>query len=67
MKKLEVTAAKSVQTAVPLLDKEEKTIYYVVVGEGPDRIVINVGKKTYDGITKLLNEQEKAVNGKSKQ
>lgn len=56
---LEIKALK--QTSVV----SEKELYYVVIGEGENKVVINVGQKTYEGVQKLLLEP-KAVIDKTK-
>lgn len=32
----------------------EKQTYYVAIGEGAERVVMNIGKTSYEGIIKLL-------------
>lgn len=51
--KLEICGAKATQTAVPELGQAEKTLYYLIIGEGDNKVVINVGQKTYEKIEKL--------------
>lgn len=51
--KTEVTTAK--QTSV--ID-ETKSTYYVILGEGKERTVINVGEKTYDKVNKVIGKKE---------
>lgn len=51
--KLEICGAKATQTAVPELGQPEKTLYYLIIGEGTDKVVINVGQKTYEKINRL--------------
>lgn len=55
-----VTTATSVQTAIPTLKREEKTLYYLVVGEEPEQVIINVGEKTYIGVKKLIEAAPKS-------
>lgn len=48
-----VTTAKSTQSAVAELNKKETTLYYLVIGEGENKVVINVGEKTYNKVNAL--------------
>lgn len=67
--KLEVTVAKSTQTAIPELGKKETTLYYLVIGEGDDKVVINVGEKTFTKVqdiamketSRLVDQQENQI------
>lgn len=52
-KKLTVSVTKTVQPAIPEIEKKEQTLYYLIIGEGPERVVINVGLKTYENISKI--------------
>lgn len=50
-----VKVAKSEQTAIPEINKEAKTIYYLIIGNGKEpETVINVGQKTFVSVQKLL-------------
>lgn len=53
MPRLEICGAKATQTAVPELNQPEKTLYYLIIGEEPNKVVINVGQKTYEKINRL--------------
>lgn len=57
--KQEVKVAKATQSAVPELGTPEKTLYYLIIGEGDSKTIINIGQKTYDSISKLSNEETK--------
>lgn len=59
MKQL-IIAAKSTQSAIPELNQPEKTLYYLVIGEGDKKISLNVGQKTYDSVVKLNKETAEA-------
>lgn len=48
MKKLTVATHK--QTSF----MNEKETYYVAIGEGAERIVMNIGKTSYEGIQRLI-------------
>lgn len=56
MKKVTVSVGKSTQSAIKELGKAEKTLYFLVIGEGDSKITMNVGEKTYNSVQKLLNE-----------
>lgn len=57
---MKISVAKSTQTAIPELGREEKTLYYLVVenstGKGQ---VLNVGEKTYKGVQELIAQEER--------
>lgn len=57
--KLAVNVAKSTQTAIPELGKKETTLYYLVIGEGENKTIINVGQKTHDKVMELITSQKK--------
>lgn len=44
-------------------DKEQK---YVVIGEGADKVIINVGTKTFDAVEKLVKGDTVQKEGKTK-
>lgn len=56
--KLAVNVAKSTQTAIPELGRKETTIYYLVIGEGENKTIINVGQKTHDKVMELITTQK---------
>ena len=56
--KQEVKVTTNVQTAIPELDRAEKIMYYLIIGEGEKKVVINIGKSKYDEI-KALTEKQK--------
>lgn len=55
--KIEVKVAKATQSAIPEMKKEEKTVYYILIGEGETRTIINVGKATYNKVCGSINEK----------
>lgn len=58
--KTTVKTAESKQSAVEELGKKEKSLYYVIIGDDEDKVVINVGEKTYTGVKNhLYNEAVK--------
>lgn len=52
MKQLTVTATK-------IKNIKDDELLYVVIGEGANKVIINVGKKTWDAVDKLINPKEK--------
>lgn len=52
-----VTVAKATQSAIPEMGREEKTLYYLIVGEGENKVVINTGEKNYEAIKNLEKKQ----------
>lgn len=64
---LKVTVAKSTQSAIPELGKKENTLYYLVIAKGEEKVVINVGEKTYNSVDKLCKEDKLYKDEESKQ
>jgi len=62
MTQLPIAVAQSTQTAIPELKKEATTLNYLIIGEGDDKIVINIGTKTYEKVNSLINKPEKNKN-----
>lgn len=54
---LSVKVARSVQSAIPELGTPEKTLYYLVIGHGEEKQIINVGQKTHDKVLNLIATQ----------
>lgn len=52
-----VTVTKVKQEANAVLNTEEKTLYYLIIGEGQGKAIINVGVKTYTTIAQLESKQ----------
>lgn len=69
MNNAKITTTKVTQTANELLGTKEKTLYYLILEvEGKERLVINVGEKTHDGVqelTKIVTKIE-GIGGKQK-
>lgn len=57
--KIEVNTVKTSQLAIPELNRGEKQLYYLTIGEGDDKIVINVGEKTHLSVLNLISEKPK--------
>lgn len=62
--KIQVTT--STQSAIPEINREQKTMYYLIIGDGMDKAVINVGEKTYHTVGKLLANEQTALNESKK-
>lgn len=62
--KLEVTVAKATQTAIPELGQKEKTLWYLIIGTGETKAVINVGEKTYKTVENLTQTTQEALKQK---
>ena len=58
MAKLEIKAVK--QTSV-VTEKEQ---YYLIIGDGENRVTINVGEKTFNGVKAQLEPPIKKEGGK---
>lgn len=64
--KIEVRVAKSTQTAVPELNREEKTLYFLIIGNEDSVATLNVGLKTYESVSAMLRQElEKNKNEKN--
>lgn len=51
--KLEVLTTSVKQEANAVLGTKEKTLYYLIIGEGETKVLINVGEKTHENVKKL--------------
>lgn len=56
--KLEVATTSTKQGANEVLGTKEKELYYLIIGEGESRLVINVGQKTHDSVKELTKPRE---------
>lgn len=61
---LSVDTTKVKQEGNTILGTTEKTLYYLLIGTGETKAVINVGEKTYVSVSKLLAEASKNVVNK---
>ena len=59
MKQVTVKVTSVKQEGNEILGTKEKTLWYLVIGEGENKIQINVGEKTFNGVKKLLDENGK--------
>lgn len=57
--KHEIKTVKQNQLAIPELGKEAKTLYYLIIGEGENKIIINIGEKTHNSINELNKTKTK--------
>lgn len=57
--KHEVQVVKHEQTAIPGVREKITTLYYLLIGEGEKKVIINVGSMTYEKINKLNEKQTK--------
>lgn len=55
---LKVSVTSVTQTGNKILGTEDKTLYYLIIGEGENKVVINVGLKTYESIKKLTTKEK---------
>jgi len=69
MNNAKITGTHVTQTANEVLGTKEKTLYYLIVEvEGKEKLVINVGEKTYNSVlelTKVVTKIE-GIGGKTK-
>lgn len=61
---LEVNTTKVKQEGNAILNTAEKTLYYLLIGTGETKAVINVGEKTYVSVSKLIAEGSKNIVNK---
>lgn len=65
MKKI-LVSCQTAQSAGMVKGKiEQKTLYWLTLGEGEELLTISVGEKTYQGVNKLLDD-EKSTKSTSK-
>lgn len=60
---LEITTTSVKQTANEMLKTKEKTLYYLIIKNETEQMVINVGEKTHNEVLRL----SKPINHKNKQ
>lgn len=51
---MKVTTTTTQQTANEMLGKKATVLYYIILEEGTDKMIINVGEKTYNKVNTLL-------------
>lgn len=56
---LNIDTTKVKQEANATLGTTEKTLYYLIIGVGEGKTVINVGEKTYVTVSKQIAEASK--------
>ena len=57
--KVEVTTTEIKIPGNTILGTQEKSLYYLLIGEGDNRVQINIGHVNYVNITTLINEKKK--------
>lgn len=59
--KVEVQITQGKQIAIPELGRKEKILSYLIIGEGENKTVINIGEKTYESIKSYLEDEQKEL------
>lgn len=59
---MKVNVTTVTQTANKLLGTEEKTMYFLILEEGTEKLVINIGKKTHDRVLDLTKTKAETAN-----
>ena len=54
---MKISTVKQTQGALPELGRQEKTMYWLIIGEGEDKYALNVGKKSYEEVNKLIEKE----------
>lgn len=55
--KMNVTITTQRQEALPELGRDAKTIHYIIIGEGDDKIIITSGESTTKKIMAIMNKK----------
>lgn len=55
---MKVQLAQSTHSAIPELNREERKIYFLLLGEGDEKITINIGEKSYNKIKAIMQKGE---------
>lgn len=55
--KIEVNVTSVTQSANEVLNTKEKKLFYLLIGEGDTKTLINVGEKTYNNVKKLIDNE----------
>lgn len=53
---MKVQVTQTVVGANEMLKQKEKTLNYLIIGEGEEAVIINVGEKTYESVKKLVDK-----------
>ena len=64
---MEILTGFRTQTALPEMGKKETILYYVLFKGKDETFGMNIGKKSYDTIKKMLEEEEKAKTEEKKE
>lgn len=51
--KTEVKTTSIKQTGNKELGTNDKTLYYLIIGEGENKVIVNIGEKTFNNVNKL--------------
>ena len=54
---MKISTTQQTQGALPELGREEKTMYWLINGEGEDKYALKVGKKTYEEVNKFSTKE----------
>ena len=54
---MKISTTKQTQGALPELGREERTMYWLIIGEGEEKYAINIGKKSYEKVNKLITKE----------
>lgn len=56
--KLEVVTTSVTQSANEVLGTKEKNLFYLIIGEGENKVTINVGEKTHNQVKELTKPRD---------
>lgn len=59
--KTEIRVFKTTQQAIPEMKREEKTLYFLLIGSEEGVVTINVGEKTYNSIKKIIENENNSI------
>lgn len=54
---VEVNTTEIKQEANAILGTKEKKLYYLIIGTGETKTIINVGLKTYENVTTIIKKK----------
>lgn len=57
--KLEIQTTSVKQEANNILDTKAKTLWYLIIGEKENQVIINVGEKTFDKVNNAIKGGKK--------